>query len=110
MQQEKIVLSRTSSGQLYANINGVSRSSVTCYFNESGGLVSHTLHGDKLVAKLGEVIATRGVVMPAPTLDAPAEAWSIWEKHGKSEATMLAILAQLIADNHDMKNKLEEVK
>jgi hypothetical protein len=36
------------------------------------------------------------------------EAWSIWEKHGKSEPTMLAILAQLIADNHDMKNKLQE--
>lgn len=40
--------------------------------------------------------------------DASTEAWTVWERHGKSEATMLAILAQLIADNHDMKNKLEE--
>ena len=40
--------------------------------------------------------------------NASTEAWTIWERHGKSEPTMLAILAQLITDNHDMKNKLEE--
>jgi hypothetical protein len=65
MEHEKIVLTRTSSGQLYANVNGIARGSVTCYFNESGELVSHTLYNEKLVAKLGDLIDTRGVLMPS---------------------------------------------
>ena len=62
---EPIRLSRTGGGQLYANLNGIARGSVTCYFNESGELISHTLYNEKLVAKLGEVIATRGVLVPS---------------------------------------------
>ena len=42
--------------------------------------------------------------------NAMTEAWKVWEKFGQSESVMLSILSQLIADNHDMKNKLEEVK
>ena len=61
---EPIVLTRTYTGELYANVNGVVRGSVGCRFNESGELISHTLYSDKLVAKLHAVIAARGVSMP----------------------------------------------
>ena len=61
---EPIVLIRTYTGELYANVNGVARGSVGCRFNESGELLSHTLYSDKLVAKLYAVIAARGVSMP----------------------------------------------
>ena len=59
-----IIINRTFTGELYANVNGVARGSVTCYFNESGDLIAHTLYNDKLVAKLYAVINARGVVMP----------------------------------------------
>ncbi len=41
-------------------------------------------------------------------LTAREEAWRVWQRYGKSEDVMLAILAELIADNNDMKQKLEE--
>ncbi len=59
-----IVINRTFTGELYANVNGVASGSVTCYFNKSGELIAHTLYNDKLVAKLYAVIAARGVKMP----------------------------------------------
>lgn len=62
---EPIVLTMTHTGELYANVNGVARGSVTCVFNESGELLSHTLYGDKLVSKLLAVIASRGLVFPS---------------------------------------------
>ena len=61
---EPIVLTRTYTGELYANVNGVARGSIGCRFNESGELVSHTLYGDKLLPKLLAVIASRGLVFP----------------------------------------------
>jgi len=61
---EPIQLIRRYNGELYANVNGVTRNSVGCYFDESGALVKHTLYGDKLVPKLLAVIASRGVVLP----------------------------------------------
>ena len=61
---EPIVITRASGGALYANINGVARGSVTCYFNESGELISHTLYAVALVPKLHAVIAARGVLLP----------------------------------------------
>ena len=51
-------------GDLYANVNGVARGSVGCYFDDSGALIAHTLYGDKLVPKLLAVIAARGLVLP----------------------------------------------
>jgi hypothetical protein len=59
-----IMINRTLTGELYANVNGVASGSVTCYFNEAGDLIAHTLYGDKLVAKLRAVINARGVVIP----------------------------------------------
>jgi hypothetical protein len=64
-----IVITRTHTGELYANVNGVARGSVTCYFSESGELISHTLYGDKLVPKLHAVIAARGLVIPGGVID-----------------------------------------
>jgi hypothetical protein len=61
---EPIQLTRIHTGELYANVNGVARGSVGCRFDESGALISHTLYGDKLLAKLLAVIAARGVVLP----------------------------------------------
>jgi hypothetical protein len=61
---EPIQLIRTYTGELYANVNGVARSSIACRFDESGALVSHSLYGDKLVPKLLAVIAARGLVFP----------------------------------------------
>ena len=61
---EPIVINRTSNGELYANVNGVARGGVTCYFNESGELIGHTLYAVALVPKLYAVIAARGVQLP----------------------------------------------
>ena len=41
-------------------------------------------------------------------INATTEAWRLWQRFGKSQDVMLAILAELIAENRDMKNKLEE--
>jgi hypothetical protein len=61
---EPIQLIRRYNGDLYANVNGVTRASVGCYFDDSGALIAHTLYGDKLVPKLLAVIAARGLVFP----------------------------------------------
>jgi hypothetical protein len=66
---EPIQLIRTHTGELYANVNGVARSSIACRFDESGVLVSHSLYGDKLLPKLLAVIASRGVVLPESGAD-----------------------------------------
>lgn len=52
-------------GRYYANVNGVARGSIGCYFDADGNLVAHTLEKgrlyDQLLAKLVAEIATRGV-------------------------------------------------
>jgi hypothetical protein len=55
-------------GRYYANINGIARGSIGCYFDSSGLLVATTLDkGPKyaeMLAKIEEQIKRRGVVMP----------------------------------------------
>jgi hypothetical protein len=54
----------------YANINGIARGSIGCYFDSAGLLVATTLDkGPKyaeMLAKIEEQIERRGVVMPEP--------------------------------------------
>jgi hypothetical protein len=61
---ERIQLTRTYKGELYANVNGVARGSVGCCFDESGALISHTLYGDKLLPKLLAAIEACGLAFP----------------------------------------------
>jgi hypothetical protein len=61
---EKIQVIRRYNGELYANVNGVARGSVGCYFSESGELIAHTLYGDKLLPKLLAIIEARGLEFP----------------------------------------------
>jgi hypothetical protein len=55
-------------GRYYANINGITRSSIGCYFDINGALTATTLEKnhkyDDLFAKLENEISRRGVVMP----------------------------------------------
>jgi hypothetical protein len=57
-------------GRYYANINGIARGSIGCYFDSAGLLVATTLgKGPKyaeMLAKIEEQIERRGVVMPEP--------------------------------------------
>jgi hypothetical protein len=61
---EPIQLIRRYNGDLYANVNGVTRASVGCHFDDSGTLIAHTLYGDKLVPKLLAIIEACGLVFP----------------------------------------------
>ena len=55
-------------GRYYANINGITRSSIGCYFDSEGRLTSTTLEKnhkyDELLAKVEAQIASRGIQMP----------------------------------------------
>lgn len=55
----------TPDGRYYANINGISKGSITCYFDSNGNLISHTLEQgrlyEQLLAKLQTMIDTNGV-------------------------------------------------
>jgi hypothetical protein len=55
-------------GRYYANINGVTRSSIGCYFDSDGKLTSTTLDKNhkyaELLAKVEAQIAIRGIQMP----------------------------------------------
>lgn len=55
-------------GRYYANINGIARGSIGCYFDSTGALVATTLDkGPKyaaMLAKIEEQIESRGVVIP----------------------------------------------
>jgi hypothetical protein len=55
-------------GRYYANINGITRGSIGCYFDSNGKLTSTTLDKNhkyaELLAKVEAQIATRGIRMP----------------------------------------------
>lgn len=67
MNIEPIKAHINNDGRYYANVNGVARSSIGCYFDANGNLVAHTLEKgrlyDELLAKLLAEIATRTVVL-----------------------------------------------
>ena len=57
-------------GRYYANINGITKGSIGCYFDAEGNLVANTLDNFKgskykqLLEKLHAEILRRGVVIP----------------------------------------------
>jgi hypothetical protein len=57
-------------GRYYANINGISKGSIGCYFDAAGNLIANTLDNFKgskhqeLTEKLHAEILRRGVVIP----------------------------------------------
>jgi hypothetical protein len=57
-------------GKYYANINGITKGSIGCYFNDEGKLIASTLDNFKgskyheLTKKLLEEISRRGVIIP----------------------------------------------
>ena len=57
-------------GRYYANINGITKSSIGCYFNGEGKLIASTLDNFKgskyreLTGKLLAEISRRGVIIP----------------------------------------------
>jgi hypothetical protein len=55
-------------GRYYANINGITRGSIGCYFDSEGTLIATTLEKNhkyaELLAKVEAQIADRGIRMP----------------------------------------------
>lgn len=70
MNSQPITLTLVFDGRYYANINGITKGSIGCYFDAEGNLVANTLDNFKgskhqeLTQKLHEEIERRGVVIP----------------------------------------------
>ena len=55
--------------RLYANITGITKGTITCYFDFAGNLLTTTIEKNspkekELTKKLLDMIETRGVVLP----------------------------------------------
>lgn len=70
MNTDPIKLTVLYNGSLFANVNGITKNSITCYFDATGNLIGSTLENRKgskyqeLTQKLHAEIKRRGIVMP----------------------------------------------